>query len=293
VELRHLRYFLKVAEHKNFSRAAENLHISQPPLSRQIKELENQIGARLFDRNNKKVELTNAGAYLEKEIKALLSNLERSLLQTKKIADHTSGEFRIGYIGSTFSGIITDLTQYLSDLYPYANFKLYEISTTKQIEELEMGKLDLSILRAPLETVLIDSTLWYRDSYSIVFNRKLFSISDDKDIEDLANATFVFYNKDFAPEYHKSLMQICVSYGFSPNVVHESNNINSIIQLVRNGLGVSIVPSSLVKNHPYDELEFIEIKRTELFTEVLLATPKNTNSEIASEAIRFLLKAEV
>lgn len=292
MELRHLKYFLKVAEYKNFSRAAENLHISQPPLSRQIKELENEINFKLFERNNKKVKLTDAGAYFELEIRNILRSLDKSVMKAKKIADHTSGEFRIGYIGSTFSGIITDLTRYLSEKYPYANFQLYEISTSKQVEELELGKLDLSIIRAPLNSLMIDSTLWYKDSYSLVFNNNLYTIKHDKDIERLAKATFVFYNKDFAPEYHRSLMQICASYGFTPNVVHESNNINSIIQLVRNGLGVSIVPTSLARNHPNDALQFIEIKRTNLFTEVLLATPKGDQSEIASEAIQFLLDAE-
>ncbi|MEN8251906.1 MAG: LysR family transcriptional regulator substrate-binding protein, partial [Bacteroidota bacterium] len=154
--------------------------------------------------------------------------------------------------------------------------------------ELEQGKLDLCILRAPLNSTLIDTRLWFRDGYSLVYNNNLYKIEKDEDIEKLKEATFVFYNKNFAPDYHKSLMQICALYGFTPNVVHESNNINSIIQLVRNGLGVSIVPSSLVKNHSYEELEFMEIKRTQLFTEVLLATPKDHKTEIADEAIEFL-----
>lgn len=291
MEIRHLKYFLKVAEERNFSRAAEKLFISQPPLSRQIKELENEIKATLFNRNNRKVELTDAGAYFEGEVRQILSALERATLKTRKISDHISGEFRIGYIGSTFSGIITDLTQYLSENYPYAKFKLFEISTTKQIQGLEKGELDLSILRAPLDSTLIETRLWFRDSYSLVYNKNLFKVDSDKEIEALKDATFVFYNKEFAPEYHKSLIQICAAYGFKPNLVHESNNINSIIQLVRNGLGVSIVPGSLEKNHPNDDLTFLNIKRIKLYTEVLLATPRNQQSEIADKAIKFLQAA--
>jgi DNA-binding transcriptional LysR family regulator len=86
-------------------------------------------------------------------------------------------------------------------------------------------------------------------------------------------------------------MQICALYGFTPNVVHESNNINSIIQLVRNGLGVSIVPESVVKNHPYAELGFVKMVRNNLFTEVLLARPIHQESEVAEQAISFLMKS--
>ncbi len=291
MELRHLQYFLKVAEERNFSKAAEKLFISQPPLSRQIKELETEIGARLFERSNKRVELTEAGKYFECEVRQLMLNLERITVKTRKISENISGEFRIAHIGSTFSGIITELIQHLSKQYPYASFKLFELGTTRQIQDLEQGKLELSILRGPLQSSLINTRLWFRDGYALVFNKNLFTIASEDDIEGLKAATFVFYNKDFAPHYHASLMQICALYGFTPNVVHESNNINSIIQLVRNGLGISIVPASLARNHPYPELTFIKLQRPKLFTEVLLATPKHQTSEIADTAIAFLQEA--
>jgi DNA-binding transcriptional LysR family regulator len=289
MEIRHLNYFLKVAEELNFSKAAEKLFISQPPLSRQIKELENELGARLFDRSNKKVNLTNAGKYFEIEIKSLLDSLDRIKLQTRKIAENVSGEFRIAYIGSTFSGIITELIKHLTEIYPYANFKLFEIGSARQIQELEQGKLDLGILRAPLQSRHINSQLWFRDSYAFVYNQKRIKLTYDDELEKLSAETFVFYNKDFAPHYHNTLIEICSLYGFIPNVVHESNNINSLIQLVRNGLGVSIVPSSLEKNHPDSDLKFWKPKRSLHFTEVLLATPVHQESVITKEAISFLL----
>jgi len=289
MELRHLKYFLKVAEERNFSKAAEKLFISQPPLSRQIKELEEELQARLFERNNKKVELTDAGKYFEMEIRQLMISLEKIKQKAHKIAKNISGEFRIAYISSTFSGIISELIKYLSKKYPFASFKLFEIGTTRQILELEQGQLDLCILRAPLQSAKINTRLWFRDGYSLVYNKNLYKIETDKHIEELSEATFVFFNKDYAPHYHNSLLQICALYGFTPNVVHESNNINSIIQLVRNGLGISIVPASLSKNYTYNELGFKNLKRANLFTEVLIATPKEEQSEIADAAIDFLL----
>lgn len=100
MELRHLRYFLTVAEELSFTKASQKLFISQPPLSRQIKELENEIGTELFIRNNKRVELTDAGKYFKQKIESQLQELEVTILQTKRIGENLSGEYRIGYISS-------------------------------------------------------------------------------------------------------------------------------------------------------------------------------------------------
>ncbi len=290
MELRHLKYFLKLAEELSFVRAAEKLFISQPPLSRQIKELENELGATLFERNNKRVILTDAGKYYLKEIQELIQNLERINATTKKISENQSGEFRIAYVSTTFSGDISALIQFLSAQYPYVNFRLYEVPTVKQIAALEEGKIDFGIIRAPLHSPKIDSHLWFKDSFSLVYNRNNYSITSEADLEQLKKATFVFFNKDYAPYFYDSLLEICAQYGFKPKVVHESNNISSIIQLVKNGLGISIVPTAIMKSHNYPELEFLELKKADHFTDILLVTPKGNPSEISKLAIQFLTK---
>ena len=137
MELRHIKYFLKLAEELSFVRAAEKLFISQPPLSRQIKELETEIGVQLFERNNKRVILTEAGKFYEKEMREILKSIERVNIKAKKISENQSGEFQIAYVSSTFSGDISDLVQYLSEQFPYVNFRLYEVPTVKQIKALE------------------------------------------------------------------------------------------------------------------------------------------------------------
>ncbi|WP_417358027.1 LysR family transcriptional regulator [Flavobacterium sp.] len=287
MELRHLRYFLAVAEELSFTKASEKLFISQPPLSRQIKELENELGAILFERNNKKVILTEAGKYFRDEIVGQLQNLESIVLMTKKISENVNGEFRVGYISSTFSDKITKLVKFLTEKYPFLKIKLYEVSTVKQILALEQNKLNLGIIRAPLISTKISSKVWFKDSYSLVFNNTL--NKNVKSLIDVKDNAFVFFNKDYAPIYYNSLVEICSQYGFLPNVVHESNNINSIIQLVRNGLGVSIVPSSLKNSHIFSELSFLDLDY-KFSTDVLLATPKNEESEITDLVVAFLLR---
>jgi len=290
MELRHLKYFLAVAEELNFTKASEKLFISQPPLSRQIMELEEELQARLFNRNNKKVELTEAGKYFEKEVRELFQNLERITIKTKKIADNVSGEFRIAYISSIYSSIISDLIKHLKEQFPYVNFKLFEISTTKQISALEQGKIELGIIRSPIKSPKIKAQLWFKDGFSVVYNKNLIQIKSEEEIPKLKDETFVFFNKDYAPHYHDVLLELCAFYGFEPQVVHESNNINSIVQLVKNGLGISIVPSNIAKNNQDAEIGFIELKKVNLFTHVSLITSKEDDSDITKSAVEFLLK---
>lgn len=290
MELRHLKYFLAVAEELNFTKAAEKLCISQPPLSRQIIELETEIGARLFNRNNKKVTLTEAGKYFEKEVKALFQDLEQITIKTQKIAHNISGEFRIAYISSIYSGVISELIQHLKAAFPYVNFKLFEISTTKQIAALELGKIDLGIIRSPIKSPKIKSQLWFQEGFSVVYNKSLIQINAEEEIPNLKDETFVFFNKDYAPHYHEVLLELCAYYGFTPKVVHESNNINSIVQLVKNGLGISIVPSNIARNNSDPEIGFIELKKVNLFTDVSLIISKEDDSEITKVAVEFLLK---
>jgi LysR family transcriptional regulator, benzoate and cis,cis-muconate-responsive activator of ben and cat genes len=290
MELRHLKYFLAVAEELNFTRASEKLFISQPPLSRQIMELEEEIQARLFIRNNKKVELTEAGKYFEKEVRVLFQDLERISIKTKKIAENVSGEFRIAYISSIYAEVISELIKHLKEQFPYVNFKLFEVSTTKQIAALEQGKIELGIIRSPIKSPKIKTQLWFQDGFSVVYNKSVIQINSETEIPNLKDETFVFFNKDYAPHYHEVLLQLCAFYGFTPKVVHESNNINSIVQLVKNGLGISIVPSNIAKNNQDPEIGFIELKKVNLYTDVSLITSKEDDSEITKSAVAFLLK---
>lgn len=290
MELRHLKYFLVLSEELSFVKAADKLCIAQPPLSRQIKELEKEIGTRLFDRNNKRVQLTEAGKYFKDEISEMMQSLEAIKSRTKKVGENVNGEYNIAYISSTFSKDISALLQHLSNKYPYMNFRLYEAPTQKQIEALELGKIDLGIVRAPIHSPHINTQFWYRDSFSLVYNKAQHQLNEAKDLKTLKDETFVFFNKHYAPHYYNTLLEICASYGFSPKVVHEANNVSSIIQMVKNGLGLSIVPSNTLKSHAFPELGYIRIEDPRFFSDVLIARPTQENKEIDKVVIDFLLQ---
>jgi DNA-binding transcriptional LysR family regulator len=219
----------------------------------------------------------------------LFQNLERISLKTKKIAENVSGEFRIAYISSIYSSVISDLIKHLKAQFPYVNFKLFEISTTKQIDALEQGKIEMGIIRSPIHSPKIKSHLWFKDGFSLVYNKNNVQIKSENEILKLKDETFVFFNKDYAPHYHEVLLELCAFYGFTPKIIHEANNINSIVQLVKNGLGISIVPSNIAKNNQDLEVGFIELKKVNLFTNVSLITSKDDHSEITQSAVDFLL----
>lgn len=243
MEIRHLIYFKTVAEHLHFRNAANALFISQPPLSRQIKELEDELGACLFTRNNKRVALTDAGKYFLSEVHKILANLEESKHAVKQIHEAESGELRIGYISSLYQPHLAEVLRALRISFPYVKTSLYERPTIKQIEALEQGKLDVGILRAPVHSDKLRVQSLFFDPFMVVIqpgNEKL------KNNQDLAafikDKPFIFFNKEYAPHYHDSLIEICNRLGFSPNIVHEANNVHSILQLVEAGLGISILP---------------------------------------------------
>ncbi|MEH6306721.1 LysR substrate-binding domain-containing protein [Olivibacter sp. CPCC 100613] len=272
MELRHLIYFKTVAELLHFSKAAERLHISQPPLTRQIKELEVELGVLLFHRNNKRVLLTEAGRYFLNECNGLIQQLERSKQLVKQIHESLSGEFQIGYISSTPLSALAKILQQLRIEYPLLKTRLYELSTAKQIRALEEGKLDVGILRAPIDSIYLDVKSLWQDPFVLVCPGNIPAMQTG----DLAKTDFISYNSNYAPHYHQQFIACCHRMGFEPQVVHECNNMHSILSLVENGLGVALVPASIKNQYPYLHLKFIELRDITLCTEIVMAYHRRT-----------------
>lgn len=282
MELRHLLYFSTVAEELHFTKAAAKLFISQPPLSRQIKELEEELGVQLFTRSNKQVTLTDAGKYFKKQVDAVFSQLEESKHVVRQIHLSISGELKIGYISSVYQSHLAEVLKAMRAEFPHVKTSLYEVPTVTQIKELEQGKLDVGILRAPvLSENLIVKTLFF-DPFVVVIPVSNQTFNTNYELANLLRKSpFIFFNKEFAPQYHDKLIEICQRMGFIPDITHEVNNIHSILQLVEAGLGVSILPSSLKKQHTHLDLSFIELADIPVNTEVVLAYKKsNKNSAL-------------
>ncbi|TSJ40833.1 LysR family transcriptional regulator [Mucilaginibacter corticis] len=277
MEIRHLQYFKAVAEHLHFRNAAASLFISQPPLSRQIRELEEELGVQLFLRNNKRVILTEAGKYFASSVDTIFAQLEESKNITRQIhlaAD--SGELKIGYISSVYQPHLAEILKSLRQVFPFIKTSLYERPTIKQIEALEQGKLDVGILRAPVRSDKLEVQTLFFDPFMVVVPSVGNIFSDTAALADfIKDKPFIFFNKEYAPHYHDKLVEICHRLGFKPDITHEVNNVHSIVQLVEAGLGVSILPLSLKQQYAGLQLSFAELKDIPVTTEVVLAYKKS------------------
>src|SRR6201996_3826007 len=276
MELRHLLYFKTVAEQLHFRRAAAILYISQPPLSRQIKELENELGVLLFTRKDKRVALTDAGKYFKMEVDAIFTRLEESKSVVRQIHNSESGEFRVGYIGSVYQSRLASVLKSMRDVFPHIKTNLFETSTLTQINALEQGTLDVGILRGPVQSHrLAIKTLFFDPFVVVIPASKARYKQQQKLAAYLKTSPFIFFNKEIAPHYYEKLIEICARLGFEPDIVHEANNVHSILQLVEAGLGVSILPLSLKQKYGYLKVSFIELTDMPVSTEVVLAYKQN------------------
>jgi DNA-binding transcriptional LysR family regulator len=259
IELRHLKYFLAVAEELHFRKAAERLFISQPGLSRQIRQLEELLQTPLFLRDKKKVHLTRAGEYLKGEVEFVLNHLEVTRKQLILIGEGQQGEVRMGFLGSAMQSVIPTLLVKLKEHYPRIKTSLEELSNTAQIGALLKDRLDIGFVRLNRVPDGLSLRPVFEDTFSLVLpqghdlDKKTF-IS----LRQLHEENFILFAQDYSPLYYDTVMSICEDAGFSPMVSHKSVHAQTIFRLVENHLGVAIVPSSLQKGFNM-KVKFIEL----------------------------------
>jgi DNA-binding transcriptional LysR family regulator len=245
VELRQLRYFVAVAEELHFRRAAERLHLSQPPLSAQIRKLELELGVELFRRSRHGVELTVAGSSLLDDARELLEQAERSVRRTQRAAQGQLGELRVGFVGSAIYAGLPDAVRTFSQERPGVDIQLRELPTEDQLDALRRGHLDVGLVRAPVRTdeIRIEAML---DEPLVVVLPSDHPLAAEPTIElaALANEKLVLFPRGQAPGFHDDVLARLQSRGAEPEVVQEAPETQTIIGLVGAGVGVSIVPAS-------------------------------------------------
>lgn len=261
IELRHFTYFLAVAEELHFRKAADRLFISQPGLSRQIKQMEEIIGVTLFIRNKRKVSLTVAGEYLKKELDYVFNHIDFTLKQTRLIDKGNDGEIRIGFLGSAIQTVIPELLVKVNEQYPNVQFSLEEMSNHLQVEGIEKDQLDLGFVRLARVPKGIEMKTVHTDTFSLVLPKNHFLEKKNfKNIAQVSDQHFILFSSDYSSLYYDKIMSICEDKGFTPKVSHKSVHAQTIFKLVESGLGVAIVPTSL--QYGFDlGVKFLEIPK--------------------------------
>jgi DNA-binding transcriptional LysR family regulator len=244
MELRHLRYFRAVAEELHFGRAADRLHIAQPPLSQQIRQLERELGVTLLARSTRRVELTPAGsAYLNRAV-AILDAVDDATEQAQRIAEGVEGRLAIGCVGSATYSLLPQLVRALREQLPGVEVSVRgEMLAPAQVTALLSGEIDLALLRPPvaqsgvlLETVRRDRLLAALPEGHALATRDELSITDLRDEE------FVAHAGHGRSVMNSVLTAMCADAGFVPRLRHEVEETSTLVTLVAAGLGVAIVP---------------------------------------------------
>ncbi|MGC0895392.1 LysR family transcriptional regulator [Pantoea agglomerans] len=246
IELRHLRYFVAVAEELHFGRAAQRLNISQPPLSQQIIQLETETGARLFNRTNRSVQLTAAGQQLLSDARAILLQVEQAADRAARLHRGEEGELRIGFTSSApFTAVVSDALFRFRQRWPQVHIQMQEINTRQQLAPLHDGRLDLGVMRnTPLPADLRHQLLLSEPLYAVVHKAHPLADADKISVTALAAEPFVFFDPPGGTALYSDILALLHRYHIKPFITQEVGEAMTILGLVATGLGVSILPAS-------------------------------------------------
>ncbi|HLM22999.1 MAG TPA: LysR family transcriptional regulator [Propionibacteriaceae bacterium] len=239
-----VRAFVVVAEELHFGRAAERLQMTQPPLSRQVQKLERALGVRLFERDNRRVELTTAGETFLTEARRILALASGALEQAQRIQAGSAGTVRIGFTAvSTFS-VLTSLLNLVSEACPDIHLDLFEMVTGEQISKLIDGELDLGLARPPFDKTAFASRLLYREDLllAVPSDHRLSHLDRPVTAEDLVNEPLIMYSPIKARYFYDLVVRLFPIT--SENVVHSVSQVLTMLWLVAGGRGIAFVPAS-------------------------------------------------
>lgn len=259
MELRHLRYFVMVAEERHFTRAAARLNMQQPPLSQQIRALEDELGFDLFKRHPKGVELTAGGLVFLQEAQAILARVKDGSLKASRAAHGIEGQLSIGFTSSAAAHpLIPRIIRAYRERYPGVAVSLKEGSAQKLTDLSIEGGVDVGILRAPVsrhQSVEFHRLLNEEMLLTLPVGHRLLAGHDPSaappsiSLADLQDEQFILVRRPGAPGMYANLIKACQNAGFNPKIAFEVERMLTNVSLVAAGAGVSIVPSSMKDVH--------------------------------------------
>lgn len=248
MELRHLRYFVAVAESLNFTKAAARLRVAQPALSRQIRDLEDDLGAPLLERGPRLVRLTKAGAVFLPEAKSVLQRAEAATKAVRAVARGERGEIHVGYAPSPTVELLPCTLHAFQNVAPEVHVTLHDLSSEEMLRGLGDGKLNLCLMVQPSPAALrglkFEMLREYRACVAVKLSHPLARVKQVK-LEQIVSEPFVAYDRTDYPEYHAMLEELFRATGQKPRVVEEHGSAPGLVAAVEIGRGVAIVPSCM------------------------------------------------
>lgn len=289
MELRHLKYFLVLAEELNFSRAAVRLHISQPPLSRQIQQLEDELGAQLFQRTGKGVELTQAGHSLVAEAANILSLVGQAKERARMAGDGHVGRIDVGIFGSAILDVIPRALARFRKLYPGVRIVLHQMNKTEQIDALRERRLTVGFNRiVPVEPdIAVEPIL--KENLVVAFDRHHeFARLREVRLKDIVHQPLIIYPSAPRPSFADDVVALIRNEGVQPRIVQEVVDVVTAISLVASGFGICIAPES-AGNLRIPGVHFRQLKASPpVFTELSCLYRKDDPSPILAAFMKIV-----
>jgi DNA-binding transcriptional LysR family regulator len=287
MELRHLRYFITVAEELSFRRAAQRLHMSQPPLSVQIAALESEIGVRLFNRERGQVTLTEAG-------QSFLPRARRTVFLTDRavqIARTQNGQMRValGYTDAMTFAILPDVVRRFTEENPQTKIELYTESVLPIVDALLQGDVHVALICAPITDSGLHTQVCHREPFVVVLPTAHRLAQEPKvHLSDLCRDEFVWLPRHLAPVTHDLMTSMCLSVGFAPRITHEVYGYLGMVSLTAAGFGVSLVSESVRRWSP-PGVVFRDLADVSIQSETVVAWRRDDDRPITQALVRTIV----
>ncbi|MEX3931586.1 LysR family transcriptional regulator [Paraburkholderia phymatum] len=290
MELRHLRYFVAVAEERNFTRAAQRLHIAQPPLSRQMQQLEDLLGVQLFVRNSRPVELTDTGRFFYSHAVQLLAQTAELESMTRRVGK-IERSLSVGFVGSTLYGMLPKIIRRFRIEHPAVELTLIEMSTMDQIKALKEGVIDVGFGRIRHEDPSIKRIV-LREERMIVglpVGHPLSELKPVLSLHDLVNETLIIFPKAPRPSYADQVLAAFRDRGLEPKRIYETRELQIALGLVAAGEGISVVPTS-VYGLKRDDVSYKELDDSNLVSPIIMSMRQLDESEDLTQMLELIYR---
>jgi DNA-binding transcriptional LysR family regulator len=282
MELRHLRYFVAVAEELHFGHAAQKLGMAQPPLSQQIRRLELEIGVQLLQRTKRRVQLTEAGRSFLEGAREALSQVDHAVEVAQRASRGEVGKLAIGFLGAAASSLLPSILVAFRRRYPDVELKLHELKTSELIAALRDRQVQVGLVRLPVYDELLAVEPILREELVVALPERHALASRARiSLRDLAQEAFLMPPRELAPSFHEQVLNLCHQAGFAPKLGAEASQLQTIINLVAAGMGVTLVAES-VRNLAGRGVVFKRLPEPAPMVEVGVAWRRDACSEVLS-----------
>lgn len=288
MELRHLRYFAAVSDTRHFGKAAERLHMAQPPLSQAIRRLETELGVDLFTRTTRQVDLTGAGEVFLADTRRILRSVDEAVARVQRFSEGVEGVLRVGMTGSASYRQLPGLARLMKKNLPDVSLEVHtEMLTPAQESALTESRLDLGLLRPPTRSEAVEHRVIAREPLVLVLPEDHWLCeADSVTVEQLRHEDFVMYSAALRSVVNDAVNRSCLAAGFYPHCAHEVTETSALLALVAAGLGVALLPES-VRSAARDGLQYRPVNDA-LTVDLALAWRKNDPSALIAEVLRVM-----